>query len=36
MEDLPVVDSGDESVGDGMDSFIEVHLSGESIEGSLW
>jgi hypothetical protein len=36
MEDLSIVDSGDESVGNGMDSLIEVHLSGESIEGSLW
>jgi hypothetical protein len=35
MEDFSVVDSGDESVGDGADSFIEVCLSSEGIEVSL-
>jgi hypothetical protein len=35
VEDLSVVDSGDKSVGDGVDGLIEVHLSSESIEGGL-
>jgi hypothetical protein len=35
VEDLSVVNSGDESIGDGVDGFIEVHLSGESIKSSL-
>jgi hypothetical protein len=35
VEDLSVVDSGDESVGDGVDGLIEVHLSSKGIEGGL-
>jgi hypothetical protein len=35
MEDFPVVDSGDEAIGNGADGFVKVHLGGECVEGSL-
>jgi hypothetical protein len=35
VEHLSVVDGGDEPVGDGMGSFIEVCLSSEGIKGGL-
>jgi hypothetical protein len=35
VEDLLIVDGGDEPIGNGTDSFIEVHLSGEGIESGL-
>jgi len=35
MKDLPVVDGGDESIGDGSDSVIEVWLGGKDVKGSL-
>jgi hypothetical protein len=35
MEDLSIVNSGDKPIGNGTDGFIEVHLSGESIESGL-
>jgi hypothetical protein len=35
MEDLSVVDSRDEPIGDGTDGFIEVRLSGKGVKSSL-
>jgi hypothetical protein len=35
VEDLSVVDCGDKPIGNGMDGFIRVHLSGEGIESGL-
>jgi len=34
-EDLPVVDGGDESISDGLDSLVEVRLTGKDIDGHL-
>jgi hypothetical protein len=35
MEDFSVVDSGDQSIGNGADGFIEVLLGGECVRGGL-
>jgi len=35
VEDLAVVDGGDESVSDGSDGLIEVGLGGENVDGGL-
>ena len=35
MKDLSIVDGRDKSIGNGMDSFIKVCLSGEHVESSL-
>jgi len=34
--DLSVMDSGDESVSDGLDGLIEVCLGSKYVEGCLW
>jgi len=35
VEDLAVVDSRDESIGDGSDGLVEVGLGSEDIDGGL-
>jgi len=35
MEDLPVVDGQDESIGDGLNGLIEIGLTGKDIDHRL-